>query len=273
MTNIEKNTIDPLVSIILPSFNPKKEWIEQAIQSVLSQTYENYELIIVDDASTNTVFSEIQELIKSDSRIHLIHNEKNMKLVHTLNRGIAEAHGTYIARIDDDDIWSNPFKLRKQVDFMEDNPPYWLCWTGVIKIDLGGNLLDTVPVRLSDSEIRHNLLKDSQFAHASVLIRKEALDTVWVYNPEWNFVEDYELWLRIGKRYKFINLPDNCLYYRINPNGMSGTKSFKQRKMWLLLTWKYRNDYPGFYIAMILKVPYVLLPKKLSLFILNLIKK
>lgn len=75
----------PLVSIVLPTYNPRKDWIIQSIESVLSQTYQNFELIILDDCSTNSTLSEISELLKSDSRIILIRNEKNMKLTRTLN--------------------------------------------------------------------------------------------------------------------------------------------------------------------------------------------
>lgn len=264
---------DPIVSVILPTYNPIKIWIEESIKSVLRQSYKNIELLIIDDASIVDVYSMIQELIDSDIRIKFIRNPINLHLVKTLNLWILEAKGEYIARIDHDDIWSDPFKIQKQVDFMQKNREYALCWTWLTLIDLEGNPLNEISVRTSDMTIRNYILRDSQFAHPSVLIRKEALNIVWYYDPDWNYVEDYELWLRIGKEYKFANLIDNCLLYRINPNGISGTKSFKQRLRWLLLTWKYRNNYPGFYLAMILKVPYVFLPKKLSQFVLRLIKK
>ena len=265
--------LEPLVSIILPTYNPQKDWIELAISSVLRQSYQNFELLIVDDASTNWVLAMIQELTSSDSRIRIITNKKNLHLVRSLNVWITQANGKYIARIDQDDIWSDSSKLQKQVDFLENNSEYALCGTGLMMMDIEGNVLDKIPVRISDIEIRKHILRDSQLAHPSVVIRKKALDEVWLYDPKWNYVEDYELWLRIGKKYKFCNLSDCCLLYRINPNGMSDTKSFKQRKMWLLLTWKYRNDYPGFYMAIMLKIPYVFLPKKVSQFLLTLIKK
>ena len=178
----------PLVSIILPTYNPRKDWIIQSIESVLSQSYQNFELIILDDCSTNTTLSEISELLNSDSRIVLIRNENNMKLTCTLNYGIASAVWKYIARIDDDDIWCSPLKLEKQVQFMEANPNYGLLGTWLRTIDEYGNILESIHVRLSDDEIRNNILKDSQFAHASVLIRSDVLNEVWVYNPKWNFV-------------------------------------------------------------------------------------
>ena len=271
----QKPTIDitPLVSIILPTYNPKKEWIIQSIKSVLGQSYNNFELLIIDDASTNHTLHDIGYLIQSDPRIRIIRNTKNLKLVHTLNAGIKQAQWKYIARIDDDDIWSSVLKLEKQVEFMENNPWCGLCGTSLSTMDYDGTILDTLILRLSDSAIRSHLLKDSQFAHASVLIKKEALDAVWLYDPAWNFVEDYDLWLRIWRKYKLSNLPDNFLLYRINPNGESNKNSFKQKWMSLLLTLRYRNDYPRFYLAMFLKIPYLFLPKKLSLFILKIIKR
>ncbi len=267
------NKIEPLVSIILPTFNPRKEWIELAIQSVLTQDYKNFELFVIDDAGSNITISEIQTLLESDSRITLMQNPENMWLSDSYNIWIRQSGWIYIARIDHDDIWSDTSKLQKQVDFMENNKDYWLCGTWLTTMDLEGNLLDKVPVRTSDTEIRKHILRDSQFAHPSVLIRKSALDAVWLYDPDWNYAEDYELWLRIGKKYKFTNLIDNCLYYRINPKWASGTKYFRQKWMWLLLTWKYRNDYPRFYTAIILKIPYVFLPRKISQFVLKFIKK
>ncbi len=263
----------PLISIVLPTYNPKKDWIIQSIKSVLSQSYQNFELIILDDCSTNSTLSEIAELLKSDPRIVLIRNEKNMKLTHTLNYWIKSAVWKYIARIDDDDIWCSPLKLEKQVQFMEANPMYGLLGTGLRTIDEDGNILESIHVRISDEEIRNNILKDSQFAHASVLIRSDALNNVWVYDPEWNFVEDYELWMRIGTKYKFSNLPDEFLSYRINPNGVSKKNEWKQKRMSLELTWKFKDEYPHFITIMLLKIPYVFLPKKLSLYILKIIKR
>ncbi len=143
----------------------------------------------------------------------------------------------------------------------------------MILINENNDAIDTLKIRTSDSEIRDNILKDSQFAHASVVMRRDALEEVGLYDPDWNMVEDYELWMRIGTRYNFTNLSDLFLSYRINPNGVSTKNAFKQKIMSLRLTYKYKNVYPSFFLALALKIPYTILPKSVSSFFLKLIKK
>lgn len=165
----------PLVSIILPTYNGNNKWLTQAVSSVLNQTFKAFELIILNDASTNDIEKTILAFVQQDQRIVYLKNQKNLKLTRTLNKGIAHAKGKYIARIDDDDIWSNQEKLQKQVDFMEQHADYGLCGTAVQTINKEGKFLEYLPIRNKDNEIRKYLLRDSQFAHSSILIRTKAL--------------------------------------------------------------------------------------------------
>ena len=119
--------IQPFVSIILPTYNGNHIWLSQAIESVLSQIYENRELIIINDASTNNIEYTILEYQEREPRIKYYKNESNIQLTKTLNKGIALSKGMYIARIDDDDIWFDPMKLEKQIKFMEANQNVGLC--------------------------------------------------------------------------------------------------------------------------------------------------
>lgn len=128
-----------LVSIILPTYNGNSVWIMQAINSIIAQTYNNRELIIINDASTNDIEKTILQYVNKDNRIQYFKNEENLKLTKTLNKWIALSQGEYIARIDDDDIWCDPEKLAKQIDFMEKNTSYGLCGTCVINIDEEGS--------------------------------------------------------------------------------------------------------------------------------------
>ncbi len=264
----------PSVSVILPTYNWKHEWLSKSIDSVLSQTFKDFELIIINDASTNDVEKIIKEYQDKDKRIVYYKNNKNLKLVNTLNKGISLSKWKYIARIDDDDIWINKDKLEKQVNFMEENPDYWLCWAWVIiNIDEDWKIINKIKMRLSDSEIRNNLLQSNQFAHSSIMIRKSILDEVWVYNPKYNKAEDYELWCRIGTKNKFINIKDIELRYRINSNWVSMKNFYFQKRLSFVVCFKNRKNYPNFFKAVILRIWDYILPPKVTNWVLSKVKK
>ncbi len=247
--------MNPLVSIILPTYNWKSEWLSESINSVLNQTFKDFELIIINDASTNDIEDTIQKYKKQDPRIVYLKNDKNLQLTKTLNKWIEHAKWKYIARIDDDDIRANRDKLEKQVKFMENNSDYWLCWAWIIiNIDEGWKIINKIETRLSDSEIRNHFLQSNQFAHSSILMRKSILDEVWVYNPDYNKAEDYELWCRVWIKSKFVNLKDVELKYRINSNWVSMKNFFYQKKLTLRICVKYRMYYPNFIRALILRL-------------------
>lgn len=256
----------PLVSIIMPTYNWNHKRLADAIDSVLWQTYINYELIIINDASDNNIKQVIIPYVEKDERIKFIDNKERSKWIYTniLNQGLNLSTWKYIARQDDDDIWASKYKLEKQVKFMEENIDYWLVWTGVITIDTEWREIEMLPIRSIDQDIKKNLLQSSQFAHWSVLIRKSALDEVWYYDPRWNMVEDQELWLRIWLKYKLSNIPEYLFKYRLNPSWISISKFKKQRKLWNKLLFKYWKYYPNYLIAFIYRIIYGLLPYRLS---------
>lgn len=111
---------DPKVTVLMPAYNAEK-YIETAIESILNQTYKDFEFIIVNDCSTDSTLDIIERYAKQDKRIKIISNKENQKIAQTLNNGLKEAKGKYIARLDADD-WSYPERLEKQVNFMEENP-------------------------------------------------------------------------------------------------------------------------------------------------------
>src|SRR5581483_3832183 len=125
----------PNISIIMPAFNSEK-YIEEAIESVLSQSFRNWELIIINDASTDKTHELIRKYKKKDKRIVYIKNRKNSGLVMNLIKGLRLSKGGYIARIDSDDIWTDKDKLKKQFNFLRDNPGYGLvgCWAKVVDV-------------------------------------------------------------------------------------------------------------------------------------------
>lgn len=233
------------VSIILPTYNGS-QYITESISSVLAQTYKNFELIIIDDASNDWVKNVIQNFQKLDPRIIYKKNNKNLGISKSLNFWIQSAKGELIARVDDDDMWCDNKKLEKQVEYMQKNPQCGLCGTAIILID--ENWLETwrVQNRSSDTEIRQHISQSNQFAHSSIVMRKDILSKIGMYSNDniCLYTEDYDLWLRIGKVANFHNLTDYCLKYRVRSGSITGLQSHKPLYNAFRVFLKHRNDYP-----------------------------
>jgi len=256
--------MSPLVSVILSTYNWNNKWISEAINSVLNQSYKNIELIIINDASTNNVEKTILDFVNKNNKVKYIKNEKNLWPSKSRNKWLEKVKWKYIAIIDDNDIWCKD-KLKKQIEFMEKNKEYWLCWTWVIKIDEDWKEIIKVLHRESDNLIRKNILGANQFTHSSVVIRKSILDKVWWYidNSLTKYVEDYDLILRIWTKSKFYNLNEYLVKYRLNKNGISHKKRIRQNINSFLISLKYRKYYPNKNIWFIKQVIRVILPNSI----------
>lgn len=244
----------PKISVLMPVYNGEK-FLKKSIQSVLKQNFNDFEFLILDDGSTDESLLIIKKYARIDKRIRVIKNKKNLGIQRTLNKGIRLSEGEYIARIDSDDLWCNENKLKEQIFFLEKNSEYGLIGTAMILIDEEGKELSRVNYPQTDNAIREKILMASQFAHPSVLIRRKALDQVGFYSEDkkYKHIEDYELWLRLGSKYKLANLKGYYLKYRISPKGLSFKNQFKQRKSGLKLTFDYANQYPRAFKAFLIK--------------------
>jgi glycosyltransferase involved in cell wall biosynthesis len=231
------------ISILLPAYNAEKT-ISKSIESILNQSYKNFELIILNDGSTDST----QEIINtySDPRIVAMENESNIGLINTLNKGFTLSKGTFIARIDADDIWIDVDKLSNQVDFLIKNPNHVLVGTQAIIKNGKGNSQTCYP--LSDSEIRKSILSKNPFLHSSIVFKKDVLREI-PYRKEDYLVEDYSLWLRLGLLGKFANLPDYSLEYLVNPTGETQKNNLKQTNNSFRLIKEYKCKYPRYYIG------------------------
>lgn len=227
----------PMISVIMPAYNADK-YIAQAIESVLDQTYKQFELIIINDCSTDNTGKIISSYKKKDNRIVVITNKKNLKLARSLNKGISIAKGKYIARMDADD-WSYPDRFNKQTLFMEKHPQVGILGGKMNVCDEHLKIINSRSYSLSDKEIRKKIFFYSPFSHPLIMIRKKILDKVGLYDNLFNPAEDYELYFRIGQRAKFANLNDVLLKYRVVSKSMtnSGTKNME------LTTLRIRNKY------------------------------
>lgn len=218
--------INPGISVILPVFNGEA-YLRQAIDSILSQSFTDFELIIVDDGSTD----RSQEIIQSygDTRIHAICNPSNLGLVGALNVGIGQARGKYIARQDQDDI-SEKNRLKLQFLKMEQDL-IDICGARWVYIDSNGKALSTAQIPLSEDTIFSCLATTVPFAHGSVMMRKSIMSEHQLQYDEKYLAEDFSLWIRfaqVGAR--FANLDQVLYFYRVHPQSLSFTKreAFRQ---------------------------------------------
>jgi glycosyltransferase involved in cell wall biosynthesis len=219
---------DPSVSVLLPVYNCER-YIGDSIASILSQTFVDYEIIIIDDGSTDRS-SEIVQAFQ-DPRLNFIRQD-NRGLAATLNRGISLARGRYIARQDQDDL-SHPDRLALQVAYMESHPRCGLLgtWAQIMEGDTLTERFHRHPV--VPSELRYHLLFNNPFVHSSVLLRRSVLEAIGGYSadPARQPPEDYELWSRISRQHDIANLPQVLLNYREIPGSMSrvGPSPFREK--------------------------------------------
>lgn len=219
---MDKNIIK--ISVLLPVFNAAKT-LKEAIKSILEQTYTNFELIIINDGSSDNS-SEIIKLF-DDNRIIYIENTENKGLIYTLNKGIAVSQGKYIARMDADDIAINT-RLEKQYNFLEKHTNIDLLGTG--RIIFGENIKrkkQCFPE--NDLDIKAYQYMACPIIHPSVMIRRETLiKNNLRYNLQYRHMEDYKLWYDILKVGKAANLKEALIYYRVSKEQISTKYQIEQ---------------------------------------------
>lgn len=202
--------MNDLVSVIIPVYNVEK-YVKEAIQSIQNQTYKNLEIIIIDDGSTDDTYSIIKELARSDDRIKFYKNEKNLKIVKTLNRALSLATGSYIVRMDGDDV-SKLDRIERKVNFLEQNPDIDLVGCSLISIDENGREIKKIKKLQSFDLIKKTLRYTSPVSHIW-MCKKDVYSRLNGYR-ELSGAEDYDFVLRlISSGMKAINIADYYGYY------------------------------------------------------------
>lgn len=214
----------PLVSVVMTAYNAQ-EFLNIAVDSLLLQTYRKFELIIVDDGSTDHTRFIIENY--KDPRIKYFY-QKNKGLAAALNLGISNAKGEYVARMDADDI-SFPERLSKQVKFMQANKKIALLGTNFEIIDENGCNKGTSIHLDRPEDIKLEFLVRNPFGHGTTMVRRAVLQKVGGYN-EAEPIEDYELWWRIAKNYKIANLSERLYSWRVVRDGISHGGSAKRQQ-------------------------------------------
>ena len=209
---------EPIVSVIMPAHN-RAASIGKSIESVLSQTFEDFELIVINDGSADNTSEVVHNY--NDPRIKCIDLFKNGQICNALNVGIEESQGRFIARIDDDDIWHSD-KLKKQVDFLCENEEYGACFTWVNVVDSYGNHDDDSPIqklfdernRIRRDWVRRFFVNANSLCHPSAVFSRKVIQDVGKYNISLLQLQDFDLWIRIVKKYPIYIITERLVDYR-----------------------------------------------------------
>ncbi len=212
----------PRISVIMPVYNTER-YLKEAIDSILNQTYENFELIAIDDGSKDTSGKILDHYASIDKRVIVVHQE-NSGIVKTLNRGIEMARGEFIARMDGDDI-SFATRFEKQLEVLDAHSDVVLVAGSFEIIDEEGEYIyrEVVPVR--DRDIKRSMLLRNPIAHGSVTFRKAACEKVGMYSDAFGPTEDFELWSRLATVGTFAALEESIFRWRINTRGISSNNN------------------------------------------------
>ncbi len=223
-----------LVSVIMSSYNTPEEFLRPAIESILNQTYQNFEFIIIDDCSTDNSLSIIESY--SDKRIRIIRNEHNLGITKSLNKGLAVAKGEFVARMDADDI-SLENRFEKQVNFLENHPDHIVCGTGVELIgDWQSNhsnkyICRIIPERES---FRIHLLFGNypNIVHPTAMFNRNLLLKHNIkYNENYPLAQDYRMWVSCSDFAECANIPETLLNYRVHGKAVSSDRKELQKNI------------------------------------------
>ena len=219
----------PKVSVIIPTYNSMR-FLTETVESVLRQTHRDFELLIVDDGSSDRTVQWVSELV--DPRVKVI-SQQNQGVCVARNTGIADAQGEYIAFLDHDDLWQ-PTKLEKQVRCLDENPAVGLVHTWMVLVDEGGKSTGRVMTSNAEGDVWKQLIEQNTIASSSVMVRRCCFETVGVFSPSRDLytVEDWDLWIRIASRYPFAMIKEPLLSWRQHANNGS--------KNWRLMEQAYR---------------------------------
>lgn len=211
----------PSVSVVIPAYNAGR-FLLPAVQSILAQTFTDFELIVIDDGSTDGSIATLS--VFNDDRLRIERNDLNLGLVATRNKGLHLAKATLMAILDSDDI-AKPDRLEKQVKRFRSDPDLALLGTCADIIDDDGTVVSEIDVWLYvHDDIRRELLNGNRFVQSSVMLRVDAARAVGGYPDYPDIAEDYALWLRLAEDYRVANLPERLVQYRVHGAQVSQRK-------------------------------------------------
>lgn len=238
----------PKVSVLFPVYNTKEEYLRAAMESILNQTFKDFEFLIINDASSD---ENVEKVVKSytDQRIRYFLNEQNLGISKTRNKLMDLAQGEYFAVMDHDDV-SMPERLAKQVEFLDTHLDVGVLSGQYEKLPSGK--LAQKPIH--DREIKLALMRDCAILHSASILRKSVMKEYGVqYEEEFSPAEDYALWCRLSPHTKFHNLPDILLQYREHAENTSKIQNKKMEEATLAIYAFLQAENPALYNLFLLK--------------------
>ena len=212
----------PLVTVLMPCYNAMP-YLTEALESMMNQTYRNLEILCINDGSSDTTGDILEEYAKKDARIRVVHNESNLKLIRTLNKGIELANGEFIARMDADDI-SLPDRIQIEMDYFSKNPEYDLVCPASLNMDPEGNpIAKNIPRQFGYKANLYASFYYVPIGHPEILVRTKVLkENHFLVEEHALHTEDYEIWSRLlRKGYHLVNTPEILHKYRIHDGSVS----------------------------------------------------
>lgn len=237
----QPRTDHPRVSVLMPAYNAER-YVSEAIESMLDQSFPDFELVVVDDGSTDGTGEIVERFADRDPRVRLVRCEENGGIARALNRGLDAARGEYIVRMDSDD-WSYPYRLERQVAFMDANPEVDVSGSAIEVCDRALRPLNVRRYRTTDQELRERVFHYSPFAHPAVIYRTEAARAIGGYNPALSDADDYDFFLRLGRDGQFANLPDVLHRLRTRPDSVSQGKGPRTERLTIYTRFKAAIEY------------------------------
>ena len=261
----------PKISVIMSVYNGMP-YLEQAVESIFRQTFEDFEFFIVDDASTDETWRYLKSL--RDMRIKLIQNKKNLGLAASLNIALRQAQGDFVARMDADDI-SLSIRFKEQINFLQKHPTIDICGSFVNVIDETDKIIGQIKKPTSNKEIKKELFWLTPLLHPTWFAKKEVFRKLKGYDEKWDYVEDFEFLIR-ATDFKMANIPKYLLLFRSQKERRSQKTIEKIYRNSLKLRLKnYRERKLGIRYLLILARSYIstyLFPTRLKIFLNKMMK-
>jgi glycosyltransferase involved in cell wall biosynthesis len=235
----------PQVSVLMLTCN-RPQFLDRAIQSVLNQSLQVWELIVVQDGLNQQTARAMTQWVERDPRIRYFQRERGGNIANACNYGLARARGQYVAILDDDDYWAVADKLRKQVEFLATHPDYVGCGGGMTVIDEHENVQMSYLKPEQDPEIRANALCANPMTHSTTMFRRSLGEGIGYYDESLAGYQDWDIWLRLGCLGKLYNFPQIFARYTLWSGGGSFQRQRQNVLSALKIVFRHRTSYRAF---------------------------